>query len=152
MGRAHGRYNVSRGLSDVGIAGPAGIRYGPTCNGKVYLSLFNHRGRRPNKSCWAVTPNEEYVLFCTADREDWRDGNGHYWGMGDRALETVGTKGEKLCKFPKPSNAHDPWHGYPVSPYANGDADRPPSAIIEHWYGTGMISRTSKAKIYSNRI
>ena len=102
-----------------------GIVYGPTANGKTYISLYYHRRDDPGgrKSCWHpdVPPAAEYVIFEESDVNGWSDAAGHHWGFGHRGRRQLGTKGEVLAKFPRTMNAIDPWHGYPVSPRDDDD-------------------------------
>src|SRR5947209_5127455 len=96
----------------------AGIQFGPNGSGKLYLSMFAHRGGNPRKSKWldSVAPPTEYDVFCRADEDDRCDSAGNYWGMLDVEASPLGTRGERLAKFPRNKVPAAPWHGYPVSP------------------------------------
>jgi hypothetical protein len=56
---------------------PDGLLYGPTPSGKMYLSMYDHRGRTARKSCWAseVPPPDEYGMFECADSDNRIDAN-----------------------------------------------------------------------------
>jgi hypothetical protein len=136
-------------------ASQPGIMFGPNDSGKTYISLYSHRGTRPQKHRWdpSVPPQREYGLFCTSDQGGWQDLSGHYWGFGNlEGTEVIGTQGERLCKFPRTSNEHDPWHGYPVSPLIEGDTDAPPDALVESWLNTQTISRTFARRIQRRKV
>src|SRR5262245_39597185 len=92
---------------------PVGLRFGPTTNGKWYLSLHAHRGHRPIKSAWCIEPDEEYEIFVSSDDGNWVSDLGHYWGVRGPDAETLGNAGERICKFPRAQNPQNEWHGYP---------------------------------------
>lgn len=128
-----------------GTANAKGISYGPSPNGKKYDSLDTHRGANPNKSQWTdtVTRDQEFEIFCVSDEKIWCCDKGHYWSVGNPQGTTVlGTKGERLAKFPKTQNDSDPWHGYPVSPRLRGSDDSPSDHFIKQWISAGAISET----------
>jgi hypothetical protein len=104
-----------------GRARSDGILYGPTGRGKLYLSMFAHRGARPVKTAWHmdITPDIEFWLFDKGDENDWQDERGHFWSLGDGdgdGATILGMTGERLCKHPRNTSTAAPWHGYPVSP------------------------------------
>ncbi|MGW1450991.1 hypothetical protein ACWCO3_22280 [Micromonospora sp. NPDC002411] len=138
-----------------GDARSDGILYGPTANGKLYLSMFTHRGARPVKTAWHrnVSPEDEYDLFCRSDDGDWKDERGHYWSLGKEDGSTeLGMTGERLAKHPSNANAGVPWHGYPVSPRRRGDADSPTDQLISRWVEDGVITRSFARRIRDRRI
>jgi hypothetical protein len=129
-----------------GRAVPGGILFPPTKSGKTYLSVYihrgHHRGRKKVKAIWAITPDAEYDLFVQADDLDWYDFHGHYWAIALGGRIVLGTRGQRLAKFPCNSNDKTPWHGYPVSPSQDGAAGNcPPDAFIENWIQTEVVTR-----------
>ena len=132
----------------------SGILFGPNASGRTYLSVFTHRGSRPQKNRWSpdVPPPMEYRIFCAADRGNWQCYRGHYWGLHDGGKTVLGYCGERLCKFPCPSNDSDPWHGYPVSPMADGDRDTPPDELVEHWIQTRVITRLLQRPVRAKNV
>jgi hypothetical protein len=136
----------------MGQATPGGIVFGPNATGKRYLSTYHHRGSgsRQHKSIWAetISPSKECCLFYTAERENWQCSDQHYWGILDGGKTPLGKGGERLSKFPCPSNTTDPWHGYPVF---SGD-DAPPDDFIEQWIARDVISKTTGRKIQKGRL
>src|SRR4051812_48659731 len=85
-----------------GTAAQDGVHFGPTASGKFYVSMYTHRGTRPNKTSWdsTVSPAEEFKLFCCSDDNNWRDGRGHYWSHKDGGASELGTGGERIAKHP----------------------------------------------------
>lgn len=133
-----------------------GLIFGPNGTGKKYISLFYHRGSGSprDKSCWHkdVSPPKEYGIFCAADLKNWVDSRGHYWSMHNKGETVLGTRGERLSKFPYNANHKDPWHGFPVSPLERGDADAPPDDFVESWIANGVISKTFGRRIQRRKI
>ena len=134
-------------------SGPAGVLFGPTANGRSYLSLNAHRGQNPKKSQWALDLRRaaEFGIFEAADAADHRDANGHFWGVRDSDGSPLGTHGERLAKFPRTQNEFDPWHGYPVTPMSGRDSELPTDTIIEQMIDQGFVSRTYGRKIQRRR-
>ena len=132
-----------------------GIVFGPTANGKAYVSVYYHRRNDPQgrKNCWHpdVLPPAEYSLFEQADVADWSDPAGHYWGFGARGRLQLGTRGERLAKFPRTTNATDPWHGYPVSPRDDYD-DTPPDDLVNRWIDSDQIDKAVGRRIQRQKI
>src|SRR5579871_184544 len=93
----------------------SGLLFEPNTNGKSYLSINYHRDGTADKSQWRITRELEHAIFCESDENDWNDNDGHYWGHHDSGHTELGTKGERICHFPLPTNLTDAWHGYPVS-------------------------------------
>lgn len=137
----------------VATAHPDGLLFGPTVNGKVYLSAYDHRGRDRSKSTWAgdLPPPEEYSIFARADAADHADTNGHYWGVRNVVGQVLGSRGERLAKFPFNATPAVPWHGYPVSPASARASEIPPDELIETFIGTGVVSRTFGRKLQRRR-
>lgn len=133
-----------------------GISFGPTTNGTHYISLYYHRhtsGGRPDKNYWhyAFLPPAEYSLFSDSEDGEWSDGAGHFWGVRDQGKLELGLRGERLAKFPCPSNNSDPRHGYPVSPQLRA-TDTPPDDVIQKWIDDNVIGRTFGARIRRRKI
>lgn len=133
-----------------------GLEYGPTVNGKMYLSVFKHRGcgNQRHKSMWLnnISPDDEYGIFCSADAHNWNDESRNYWGVLEQGKIILGERGERICKFPCPSNDHDPWHGYPVSPKEKGESDAPPDSLVERWIGDNVVTKEFGRKIQKLKI
>jgi hypothetical protein len=128
---------------------PDGLIFGPTANGRTYLSSYDHRGRNYSKSCWAddLDPPEEYSIFYGADAAGHSDVAGHFWGVRNAEGAKLGTRGERLAKFPFNAVPVVPWHGYPVSP-ANGRASEiPPDDLVATLIRAGAVTRTLGRKI-----
>ena len=130
----------------------AGVSFGPTPNGKHYISLYIHRGHRPARSKWSIAPVDEFAIFGLADAGDWYAVPGHYWGVSGPQANTIGQAGERVCKFPFNQNAQLPWHGYPVSLQDDRRNDSPPDILIYKWMILGVVSRTIGNKILRGRI
>jgi hypothetical protein len=130
-----------------------GIHFGPTPNGKRYVSLYNHRQANRGKSVWlkSVRPADEYQMFSDADNYDWYDTRGNYWSLRDGGAE-VGTRGERVAKHPVTTNPTDPWHGYPASPNQKGAGDAPPDPLVEGWLADGLVTRTFARRLQRWRL
>jgi hypothetical protein len=139
--------------SQTGTATPAGLQFGPTDSGKIYLSMYAHRQERRRKSTWSdlVPPADEYGIFVAADSGNWKDG-GHYWGIRDASGSVLGTGGERLSKFPRNQVRTAPWHGYPVSASAARGAGLPSDRLVKRWIEDGTVTRTVGRKIQRRRI
>ncbi|NET59060.1 MAG: hypothetical protein F6K47_23830 [Symploca sp. SIO2E6] len=135
---------------------PAGLEYGPTASGKMYLSVYKHRGdgSRRHKNCWSadISPDMEYGIFCSSDDNDWHDEEWNYWGVLDLGRTVLGEKGERICKFPCTSNEQDPWHGYPASPRDKGASDTPPDLLVDRWISKNIVTKEIGRKIQKLRI
>lgn len=134
----------------------SGLEYGPTHNGKTYLSIFRHRGTgsRRHKNMWAtnILPDTEYSIFCSADEKDWYDASGHYWGVLNQGHTILGEQGERICKFPYTQNSTDPWHGYPTSPREGRENDTPSDVLVESWIAESVVTKEMGRKIQKFRI
>jgi hypothetical protein len=129
----------------------AGLAFGPTQSGKLYLSVYAHRGANHRKSCWDVSPEDEYGIFETADADDRADTAGHYWGTRDADGTALGTRGERLAKFPHNGVPTVPWHGFPVSPASGRASECPPDDFIDALINQGKMSRTFGRKLQRRR-
>jgi|GEM_PF-1494571 len=134
-----------------------GYEYGPTKKGKIYLSLYKHRGSgNHHKNVWesSITPDIEYSIFYFADENDWYDESRDYWGVLDQGKKILGMKGERISKFPCTSNESDPWHGYPASPSNENKIDKsdcPSDVLIEKWIETSVVTKEFGRKIQKLR-
>lgn len=91
--------------------------------------MYAHRGNNPRKSSWAIDPPTEFEVFAASDTGNWGDADGHYWGLRDEAGTALGSKGERLAKFPFTAALTTPWHGYPVSPASGRESEQPPDSL-----------------------
>jgi len=128
-----------------------GIPFGPTANGKRYISLYIHRGHRPQKSKWCIEPQGEFDTFSSADQGNWNCPRGHYWGVLGNDAQTVGQDGERICKFPSNPNVQIPWHGYPIPILDNGNS-APPDDLVDRWMDQGIVNRAIGNKIKRGNI
>jgi hypothetical protein len=135
-----------------------GYEYGPTVNGKMYLSLFYHRGNgsKKDKHMWCVLPDHEYDIFFNSDKHDMYDSTQHYWGVLERGKVKIGERGERISKFKYPSNPMDAWHGYPIFPAEEKKGTRnalPPDFddLIAKWIKSNLIARELGKKILKER-
>lgn len=130
---------------------PDGLLFRPSPNGKIYVSLYYHRGAGSpvKKSCWAKScpPLNEFQIFCQADKFDWCTPDGNYWGMHEKGRTVLGTRGERLCKFPMNTNQTLPWHGFPV----NTGETKINDELVEKWKENGEIPRDLARKIRRRR-
>jgi hypothetical protein len=136
-------------------ATPDGLEYGPTVNGKMYLSVSKHRGKSsPHKNIWssAISRDTEYGILCSSDEYDWYDQKKNYWGVLEKGEAILGERGERICKFPCTSNEQDPWHGYPASPREKGQGDAPPDSLVEQWIKDDVIKKEIGRKIQKLKI
>lgn len=131
----------------------AGIQFGPTLSGKMYIAVYIHRGMRPERNQWSIPPDGEYKIFVAADQGNWHAPPGHYWGVQSYHAPTLGTRGERICKFPMGSNsANVPWHGFPVSPIDDGAGSAPPDSLVETWIQNRVVSKTIGRRIEKRKI
>ena len=131
------------------------IAFGPTTTGKQYLSIAKHRCARggPGLRCWSIPRPGEYSVFEWADDNDCCDDDGHFWGfrVEDGELDVLGTEGERIARFPKPTNTTDAWHGYPV--HAKDRPERRPSpTFIQSLYQRKVLTKVQKKRIQDSRI
>lgn len=143
--------------SNSGTASSSGIRFGPTSNSKHYVSLFRHRGSGDvrHKQTWdaALSPTEEFAIFENADVSDSKCSRGHYWGYRDYAGQPIGSKKERIAKFPVTTNPNDDWHGYPVhkDERRNND-DLPSDELVTRWIEEKKIDERFGLKIIRGAV
>ena len=144
------RITMSSGTSVI-----AGIKFGPTKkNGKWYVSVYKHRGSGcpARKTQWhsSISPDVEYEIFETSDEGNWCDGaSGHYYGVRNNAETILGSNGERVCKFPCPSNISDPWHGYP---FRQNQKSFIPTNVLNNWLASKVIDISSYKRILKRTI
>jgi len=108
--------------------------YGPTTNGKYYISKPDHRKNSRSggqKTKWCIDEDQEFSVFKPAceDFNSWFcRKNNCIFAVVDNGQITLGKSGEKLAKFPNVSNGTDPWHGYPV--LTENEQNRPSSDML----------------------
>lgn len=131
------------------------IIFGPTSSGKMYTCLSYHRCARAtrNKRCWAIARPLEYSVFEWADDVAAFDEGRNLWGFlfEDGELAIVGTEGERIARFPAPSNESDDWHGYPVHAQ-DLPARRPSPTFIESLYARALLNKVQKKRIQDSRL
>ena len=137
-------------------ADDSGIMFS-SCGGSPYISLNTHRtkgGTKHPKSLWNRTRPDECHVYCTAENRDWTDkSTGNRWATATRSEESMGTRGERLAFFYKPSFEHGPWHGFPVGgPNGLKQYGRPPDYIVQSWYDEGLITYATYARITKGRF
>ncbi|MGB8348625.1 MAG: hypothetical protein WCD86_27340 [Ktedonobacteraceae bacterium] len=136
-----------------GVRTKDGIIYTNTKSSKMYISLFYHRGSGDEKykSFWCIPPDIEFAIFCDADDGDWRDVNGHYWGIYDEGRAILGINNGRVCKFPSNGNLSVPWHGFPVSPQ-KGENNTPPIDFVQRWIDDKIIDKRIGRNIQRRKI
>lgn len=142
-----------------GTSVPAGIAFGPTKkNGKLYLSVYKHRGsgcpKRKAKWHSSISPDVEYEIFETSDEGNWCDADsGHYYGVRNNGETILGSKEERVCKFPCPRNPWDPWHGYPFKkPNKESSESWIPTNVLDNWLASGAIDLSFYRRIRKGKI
>jgi hypothetical protein len=130
-----------------------GIVFGPNSSGKTYLSWYAHRGADRGKSRWLddLPPAEEYTIFCHSDEHNWSDPGGNYWGIRGADGRPLGTRGERIAKFPNNSAPATPWHGYPTLSSGRGGG-APPDSLVTQWIGDRQVTRTFGLKIQRRKV
>jgi len=127
-----------------------------SCLSTTYMSLGYHRSKATTKhvkAIWAIQRADECHTFCTSERSGWSDADGNRWAVSKDAARKLGVAGERLAFFPKRSNAHDPWHGYPVSGRKRApQRRRPPDEIVHRWLQEGWISFTTHERLIGGRL
>ena len=135
-------------------ATPAGILFESSNSTPAYLSRNDHRnGARGTKNKWGIRPPAEYEVFASSSRGGFTCSNGHNWGIR-QSFGVLGKDGEKIAKFPRPSNSSDERHGYPVSARdTNREFEhRPPAELTSRWRDGGLITEFEKARIDRGKI
>jgi hypothetical protein len=139
-----------------GEAVQAGVLFAATQHNSSYLSRYDHRhfanGTR-NRWSAACQPACEYEVFCDAETNNWRDTRPHLWGIRAN-LSELGCDGERVAKFPAVQNAHDPWHGYPVSALDERREfeHRPEPVLVNRWRHAGLISDSQASRIKRGKV
>jgi hypothetical protein len=126
-----------------------GVEY-VTCDD--YQSMNYHHspsGTRHPKSIWLLSRADECHTFCKARLGDWADERGNYWAVAkDGEEQDYGTRRERMAFFPVPSNAADPWHGFPVGGKDGLPFDHePPDLLVQRWEDEKRIKYTTAARI-----
>jgi hypothetical protein len=131
--------------------------FGPTLNGKMYISLNQHRHfAHASRNRWAqlCPPQHEFATFSAADLNDWRDSRPHLWGI-QPGLSVLGCDGECIALFRRPTNKPpDPWHGYPVSALDRGREyeHRPEPRLVDVWVESGLINTRQGNRINRGKV
>ncbi len=123
-----------------------------------YLSTHKHQhGRIPrgphDDSSWCISRQDEALSFCACmDRAGRTDESGDCWYVerDDRSLRVLGTAGEKLALFQRPSNEFEAWHGHPRG--HRGQKDYPPVAVLRGLKDGGAITNVEYARMIQGDI
>ncbi|MEJ1195176.1 hypothetical protein [Pseudarthrobacter sp. CCNWLW207] len=137
-----------------GRATSAGILFDASGTVPAYLSRTDHRQQASgHRNKWKILPLEEYGIFITSHKEKYVCDKKHNWGVGIK-FEEFGTDGERIAKFPNPSNPSDERHGYPVSARDSKREfeHRPPATLTSRWRDKGYISEIEKARIDRGKV
>jgi hypothetical protein len=138
-----------------GIDCEGGVCFRPCPDGGTYKSLYDHRGNRPGASCWRddYPPPLEFLLFISAFHANWMDATGHLWAVDASGRREIGTRRERLAKFPANAQpASVEWHGFPVSPQLDGVGSAPPDTFVQAWIDGNVVSRALGRKIQKRRL
>lgn len=131
----------------------AGTLFEFTCNRKAYLATNHHRGQATtHKSTWQATftRDEEFLLFDTADYEEWTVGQGYY-GILNGAHAPIGSDGQHVAYFPETQNASDPWHGFPMAVNPSRD-DVVPDILIDRWVAEDVIGFAAGERLRRGKL
>jgi hypothetical protein len=127
-----------------------------SCNGTEYISLNYHRspsGTTYKKSIWDIPRPDECHFFCIGSILLWKDDGGNCWAIGKDAEVVMGTLGERLAFFPRPTNQTDPWHGFPVGGRrALPVHRRPPDGLLRQWLESKWITKTTYDRLLGGRL
>lgn len=109
--------------------------------------------KRNDKTRWALSQDQQYDVFEIADTpiDDvpcWmNDDQSGLYGMIDGCEKVLGKDNEEhLAFFPKPTNAIDPWHGYPSDSMDLGDD------LIEFWLEKKLISKIVYGRLMRHEL
>lgn len=138
------------------VATADGILFAVCAQCDAYLSTNRHRrGGNPDVNCWAETcpPASEYAIFYVAFVERWMCEGGTLWGAATD-FRSIGANGERMAKFPARQNAHDPWHGYPISTLDKHRRNQhtPPRNVLEAWIAAGVLNEFDASRVRRGRI
>lgn len=121
--------------------------YGPTSNNHFYIPVHYHNRtakKRKDKNRWYIKENCQYEVFRIADEPYWFcNSNNCLFSIVDEGRIVLGKNGERLAKFPLPSNLTDPWHGWPVSTAE----EKPSEDLLDSWEKDGVITDHLRRKI-----
>lgn len=113
-----------------------------------YHGSKTHTTRGGRKTKWTVDQNGQHYIFNYADERDWMDNIARgLFSFYKKCKESIGSNGERLAFFPKPSNDFDPWHGYPVFSDEMEDMN-----LVEKWAQDGEINVTTKQRLLRQAI
>lgn len=125
----------------------------PNTKGHAYKPMSYHGSkthgtRGGKKTRWVIPQNGQYYIFNYGDEKEWFDYSADgLFSFCNRCEEIIGENGERLAFFKKPSNAIDPWHGYPV--FSSEIEDE---SLLEKWLSDGEISETVYLRLLRNAI
>lgn len=124
--------------------------YGPTANGKYYQSNPAHgiNSINKNKTKWCISENQELSVFNIVERykeELFCFENNCYFSIVNDGKILLGQTGERVAKFPRPSNLSDTWHGYPIK--CNQNHNTPSDKVLDRMLEKKIISKTTRNRI-----
>ena len=132
--------------------------FGPNRNNHTYKPAPYHgmkAKKNKNKTRWKHPAPAEYHVFNLADEHDGEigkdgiidkrwindDGKGLYSLVDDCRVILGKDNEERFAYFKNPTNANDPWHGYPIDNSDIGDE------LIEYWYKKKIISESTYLRL-----
>ena len=126
--------------------------FGPTQNDNYYKPVAYHNKTAAiskHKTTWVLKQNEQYEAFRISDEEKWECiKNKGLFSILDKGGVIMGTNEERLSYFPKPVNAKDPYHGYPVD---SGEYE-PSVELVDKWLKDEIIDNRIHIKILKGQI
>lgn len=126
--------------------------FGPTNKEHYYEPVFYHNKsakKNSHKTRWILKKNEQYDVFKISDEKEWEcnSNNGNFSILCNAEI-IFGDNEERLAFFPKPSNAIDVWHGYPV----NSSEYEPSETLIGKWLKDKVIDDRIYIKILKGQL
>jgi hypothetical protein len=127
-------------------------------SGKRQAEYFfhpKHHDGNPKEAQWAVSREEEFSVFDSADANDLSDESGNLYGVLVEKMGTgfvkIGTKGQQVAFFHwvRPGS---PWHGYPLYPLKGEIQQRkPPNCLYAKMEAASLIGPRTARRLRSAR-
>jgi hypothetical protein len=130
-------------------------------SGYRYQFYNKHHGRGSlDAAQWlpALSREEEFAVFDTADMNELSDERGWFYGIRPRNesgdIPDLGTWGQQLAEFPfaRPNEA---WHGYPLWPLVEegpqnrgGEQSRPAKRVFDRMEAVGLLTHRERKRLY----